>query len=122
MVSRRGGAPPRRYHPRSAQQGRASFAGLRGRNHNRRRYVFGVLPKLLGPRSKRPPIVLCGTSILHWRREDGAPHFLGLLPATTQAQLMEYAAISEEYDRVVNQPLVRGLNPLLKEFGVGPLS
>ena len=28
---------------------------------------FGVLPKLLGPRSKRPPIVLCGTSILHWR-------------------------------------------------------
>ena len=32
---------------------------------------FGVLPKLLGPRSKRLPIVLCGTSILHWRREDG---------------------------------------------------
>ena len=25
---------------------------------------FGVLPMLLGPRSKRPPIVLCGTSIL----------------------------------------------------------
>ena len=36
---------------------------------------FGVLPMLLGPRSKRPPIVLCGTSILHWRREDGAPPF-----------------------------------------------
>ena len=46
---------------------------------------FGVLPMLLGPRSKRPPIVLCGTSILHWRREDGAPHFAGLPPATTQA-------------------------------------
>ena len=57
---------------------------------------FGVLPKLLGPRSKRPPIVLCGTSILHWRREDGAPHFLGLPPATTQAQLRQYAAISQE--------------------------
>jgi UDP:flavonoid glycosyltransferase YjiC (YdhE family) len=83
---------------------------------------FGVLPKLLGPRSKRPPIVLCATSILHWRREDGAPHFLGLPPATTQAQLGQYAAISQEHDRVVNQPLARRLNPLLKDFGVGPLS
>jgi UDP:flavonoid glycosyltransferase YjiC (YdhE family) len=27
--------------------------------------VFGVLPMLLGPRRKRPPIVLCGTTILH---------------------------------------------------------
>ena len=80
---------------------------------------FGVLPKLLGPRSKRPPIVLCATSILHWRREDGAPHFLGLPPATTQAQLRQYSAISQEHDRVVNQPLARRLNPLLKDFGVG---
>jgi len=24
--------------------------------------LFGVLPMLLGPRSERPPIVLCGTS------------------------------------------------------------
>ena len=48
--------------------------------------IFGVLPMLLGPRSKRPPIVLCGTSFLHWRRADGAPHFLGLPPATTPAQ------------------------------------
>jgi hypothetical protein len=66
---------------------------------------FGALPMLLGPRSKRPAIVLCGTSILHWRREDGAPHFLGLPPATTQARLRQYAAISREHDRVVNQPL-----------------
>jgi UDP:flavonoid glycosyltransferase YjiC (YdhE family) len=80
--------------------------------------IFGVLPMLLGPRSKRPPIVLCGTSFLHWRREDGAPHFIGLPPATTQAQLMEYAAISQEHDRVVNQPLAHRL----KDLGVGPLS
>jgi UDP:flavonoid glycosyltransferase YjiC (YdhE family) len=83
---------------------------------------FGVLPMLLGPRSKRPPIVLCGISILHWRREDGAPHFLGLPPATTQAQLDEYAAISQEHDRVVNQPLAHQLNRSLKDLGVGPLS
>jgi hypothetical protein len=42
--------------------------------------IFGVLPMLLGPRSKRPAIVLCGTSILHWRREDRAPHFAGCRP------------------------------------------
>ena len=83
---------------------------------------FGVLPMLLGPRSKRPAIVLCGISILHWRREDGAPHFLGLPPATTQAQLEEYAAISREHDQVVNQPLARRLNRSLKDLGVGPLS
>jgi hypothetical protein len=67
---------------------------------------FGMLPKLLGPPSKRPPIVLCGTSILHWRREDGAPHFLGLRPATTQAQLRQYAAISQEHDRAKLRKLV----------------
>jgi UDP:flavonoid glycosyltransferase YjiC (YdhE family) len=83
---------------------------------------FGVLPMLLGPCSKRLPIVLCGISILHWRREDGAPHFLGLPPATTQAQIEEYAAISQEHDRVVNQPLARRLNRSLKDLGVGPLS
>jgi hypothetical protein len=33
---------------------------------------FGVLPMPLGSRSKRPPIVLCGTSFLHLAREDGA--------------------------------------------------
>src|ERR1700722_19609106 len=84
--------------------------------------IFGVLPMLLGPRSERPPIVLCGTSILPWRREDGAPPFAGLAPATTQAQLNEYAAISEEHDRVVNQPLAHRLNRWLKGLGVGPLS
>ena len=83
---------------------------------------FCALPLLLGSRSKRPPIVLCGTSILHWYREDGAPHFAGLPPATTQAQREEYAAISREYHRTVNQPVARRLNCLLAELGVGPLS
>jgi UDP:flavonoid glycosyltransferase YjiC (YdhE family) len=83
---------------------------------------FGVLPMLLGPRSERPSIVLCGTSILHWRRNDGAPNFVGLPPATTQAQLNEYAAIAEEHDRVVDQPVTRRLDRCLKGLGVGPLS
>jgi MGT family glycosyltransferase len=84
--------------------------------------IFGVLPMLLGPRSKRPPIVLCGTSILHWRREDRAPTFLGLPPATTPAQLEEYAAIAREHDRNVDQPVTLRLNRSLRDLGVRPLS
>ncbi len=83
---------------------------------------FGVVPMLLGPRSKRPPIVLCGTSFLHWRREDGAPHFAGLPPAETKAQLDEYAAIAQEHDRIIDEPVARLLNSRLEDLGVGPLS
>jgi MGT family glycosyltransferase len=82
---------------------------------------FGALPMLLGPRAKRPPIVLCGTSLLHWHREDGAPHFAGLPPAVTAEQRDEYAAIAREFDRIVDQPVARRLNPILAAFGVGPL-
>jgi MGT family glycosyltransferase len=84
--------------------------------------LFGVLPMLLGPRSKRPPIVLCGTSFLHWCREDGAPHFVGLPPATTQAQRDNYAAIYRDHDRLIYQPVADRLNRSLKKMDVGPLS
>lgn len=83
---------------------------------------FGLLPMLLGPRSERPAITLCGTSFLHWCREDGAPHFLGLPPATSRAELERYAAIAEEYERRTNGPAVERLNRLLDELGVGPVS
>ncbi len=84
--------------------------------------LFGVLPMLLGPRSKRPPIVLCGTSFLHWCRDDGAPHFIGLPPATTQAQRDEYAAIYQEHDRLIYQPVADRLNRSLEQMGAEPLS
>ena len=83
---------------------------------------FGVLPMLLGSRSKRPPIVLCGTSFLHLAREDGAPNFLGLPPATTEEQRHQYADIAREYDEGVDQPALLRLNKDLKALGVGPLS
>jgi MGT family glycosyltransferase len=83
---------------------------------------FGVLPMLLGPRSERPPIALCGTSFLHWCREDGAPHFLGLPPAMSSAELERYAAIAEEYERLTNGPAARRLNRVLHELGVAPVS
>jgi MGT family glycosyltransferase len=84
--------------------------------------LFGVLPMLLGPRSKRPPIALCGTSFLHWRRDDGAPNFAGLPPATTQAQRADYSAVYREHDEHLYQPVGDRLNRLLHTMGVGPLS
>ncbi|WP_454619668.1 glycosyltransferase [Bradyrhizobium cenepequi] len=84
--------------------------------------IFGVLPMLLGQRANRPPVVLCGTSILHWTRDDGAPLFLGLPPATTQADRDKYAVIAQEFDGIVNEPVAERLNGVLAKFGVGPLS
>jgi len=83
---------------------------------------FGVLPMLLGRRSKRPPIVICGTSILHWPREDGAPLFLGLPPATTPKQRADYAAVARDFHEVVDRPVGLRLNKLLKELGAAPTS
>ena len=83
---------------------------------------FGVLPMLLGPRSERPPIVLCGTSFLHLAREDGAPNFLGLPPATTEEQCRQYAGIARTYDEAVDQPSLLSLNKTLRSLGIGPVS
>ena len=83
---------------------------------------FGVLPMLLGSRSKRPPIVLCGTSFLHLAREDGAPNFLGLPPATTEEQRRQYADIARTYDEAVDQPSLLTLNKALLSLGVSSVS
>ncbi len=84
-------------------------------------FLFGILPMLLGPRSERPPVILCGTSFLHCQRDDGAPHFVGLAPACGEAQRQEYAAIAREYDKAVYDPADRMLNQVLARLGVGPL-
>jgi MGT family glycosyltransferase len=83
---------------------------------------FGVLPMLLGSGTERPPIVLCGTSFLHLAREDGAPNFLGLPPATTEEQRHQYADIARQYDEAVDQPSLLRLNKTLDTLGVGPVS
>jgi MGT family glycosyltransferase len=83
---------------------------------------FGLLPMLLELRAKRPPVVLCGTSFLHWAREDGAPNFLGLPPATTAEQRAEYAAKALEYDEALDRPVIHGVNRALKTLGTGRIS
>jgi MGT family glycosyltransferase len=84
--------------------------------------LLGVLPMLLGPRSERPPIILCGTMFLHSRRDDGAPNFAGLPPATSEAQCEDYAAIAKEHDKVLYDPVHSYLNECLTGMGVQPLS
>ena len=83
---------------------------------------FGLVPMLLGPRESRPPVLVCGTSILHWRREDKAPLFIGLPPAETPMQIKEYEGIAREYDERVDQPSLARLNGVLKDLGIGPLT
>lgn len=80
---------------------------------------LGLLPTLLKPRSTRPPVLCFGTSILHWPREDGAPDFLGLPPAASPTQ---HAAIIQEHDRIVHQPLAHRLNGCLERLGLGSLA
>ena len=74
---------------------------LSGRRANRRieAHSGGTMMR------KRPPIVMCGTSILHWPREDGAPLFLGLPPATTPKQRAECAAVGQDFHEVVDRPV-----------------
>jgi hypothetical protein len=62
-------------------------------------------------------IVLCGTSLLHWRREDGAPHSIGLPPSTTKEQRDDYAAIDREHDRLIHQPVADRLKSILADHG-----
>jgi UDP:flavonoid glycosyltransferase YjiC (YdhE family) len=83
--------------------------------------IFGVLPLLLGPRAARPPVVLCGTSFLHLPRDDGAPHFVGLWPATTQEERDRYAVLAAERDRAIVEPVRHHLNATLASLGFGPL-
>jgi UDP:flavonoid glycosyltransferase YjiC (YdhE family) len=83
---------------------------------------FGMVPMLLGPHAMRPAIVACGTSILHWRREDRAPLFIGLPPAETPAQFKEYEGIAKEYQDRVDRPSLKRLNAVLKDLGAVPLT
>jgi UDP:flavonoid glycosyltransferase YjiC (YdhE family) len=77
---------------------------------------------LLKPQTKRPSVILCGTSILIWERPDGAPNFAGLPLATTEAQRKEYAAIARERGEVLEQPNLSRANGHLKALGARPLS
>ena len=60
--------------------------------------------------------------LLHCRRDDGAPHFAGLPPASSAAQREKYAAISKEHDKLIYDPVKRHLNESLARLGVAPVA
>ncbi len=83
---------------------------------------LGALPMLLGPRSNRLPIVICGTMFLTYRRDDGAPHFMGLPPARDEAEHAEYAAIAKTHEELLYAPVRQYRNDCLARMNVGPLA
>jgi MGT family glycosyltransferase len=82
---------------------------------------YGAFPMLVGPRSERPPIVMCGTMFLHYTRDDGAPNFAGLPVADTSTQREEYAALAEAHDKVLYEPVRRYIDDYLMRLGANPL-
>jgi MGT family glycosyltransferase len=83
--------------------------------------MLGVLPMLLGPWSKRPPVALLGTTYLLSRRDDGAPNDAGIPPASSTAQHKEYAALYRAFEEAVFAPVGECLDSRLAEIGVAPL-
>jgi MGT family glycosyltransferase len=83
--------------------------------------MLGVLPMLLGPRSKRPPVALLGTTYLLSRRDDGAPNDAGIPPASSKKQIKEYAGLYQAFEDDVFTPVGEYLNGRLAEIGVEPL-
>src|SRR5262249_51951412 len=78
---------------------------------------LGALPLLLDSR-ERVPVVLCGTMFLHYRRDDSAPHFVGLPPATSEAEREAYAAMAKQHDALLYVHVRKYLNRCLANLGV----
>ncbi|OSI71561.1 MULTISPECIES: glycosyltransferase [Bradyrhizobium] len=83
---------------------------------------FGAFPMLLGSSLDRPPIILCGTMFLHFRRDDGAPNFAGLLPAQNEVEREAYAVIAKDHEEVLYLPVRKHLNNCLWRMGIKPLA
>jgi MGT family glycosyltransferase len=82
--------------------------------------MFGLLPMLLGRRAARPPIVVCSAISSALRRDDGAPTFAGLPPATSESERQRYAALLEADHASVMGPLAGRLERCLEKIGVEP--
>jgi UDP:flavonoid glycosyltransferase YjiC (YdhE family) len=83
-------------------------------------FLFGALPMLLGPRSKRLPIVMLGTMGLHLSRDDGAPPFAGLPPAADDVQREEHKAVYQTHHAGFLGPLNADLESCLLGMGIKP--
>src|ERR1700733_432637 len=112
----------RRFRPGAPPGPAAGARGMSGRRDRWRRPVLWRAADAARTALKAASHRLCGTSFLHLAREDGAPNFLGLPPATTEEQRRQYANIARTYDEAVDQPSLLSLNEALNTLGVGPVS
>jgi MGT family glycosyltransferase len=85
-------------------------------------FFYGAFPMLLGEPSDRPPVILCGTTFLHFRRDDGAPNFAGLLPAQNDAERKAYAVIAKEHEESLYSPVRKHLSCRLWRMGIKPFA
>jgi MGT family glycosyltransferase len=81
----------------------------------------GTIPMLLGEKLQRPAIIHYGFTYLAARRDDNAPDFMGLQPATSDMQRQQYRELRKHTDEVLISPLMAYLNQRLATLGVGPL-
>ncbi len=82
--------------------------------------MLGVLPMLLGPRSRRPAVALLGTTYLITRRDDGAPNDAGFPVARSEEQRKEAAERYQQYEQLVFEPVRDHVNRVLAGIGAPP--
>jgi MGT family glycosyltransferase len=83
--------------------------------------LMGLLPMLLGPRAKRPAVIICGTTYLLWHRQDRAPIIGGFPPAETEDEAGLDHPAAEAFDLAITAPIRRAVDARLAEVGARPL-
>ena len=82
--------------------------------------LYGALPMLLGPRTERPPIVMLGVIPLHLSRDDGAPPYAGLPPATNAAERERNEAAYRAHHAAFLGPIDADFRACLLSMGIDP--
>lgn len=83
--------------------------------------TYSTLPLLMGPRADRPAIVHVGVVFLQLSRDDRAPMFSGLPPATTDGELNAYARLAEQAKAEWFDPIDRIIDGVLATHDRPPL-
>lgn len=81
----------------------------------------GVLPLLLTSRSSRPAVAGLGIGVLSLKRDDGGTPMMGMPPAKDAAQREEYAAIAQQVEASLLNPVREYADHYLHELGAASL-
>jgi MGT family glycosyltransferase len=81
----------------------------------------GTWPLVLGASASRPVVAGLGVTFLTLKRDDSAPVGPGLLPATDDESKAQFAAIAEQIDSAVWEPIRAAADASLARLGAQPL-